>query len=169
MGAAVLLIPPLCLLIAAVSDLLTMTIPNRIPLFLIASFAIIAPVSGLPWAEISMSLVAGALVLTVCFGFFAAHLMGGGDVKLLAATAIWFGFSHSLAAFIVQTAFWGGCLTLVVMLLRKQADRYASIEAMVPTHILTTKKVPYGVAIGIAGMMTFWDSPIAVAALNLLK
>lgn len=169
MSAAILLILPLSLLIAAVSDLLTMTIPNRVPLFLLASFAILAPVSGLPLAEISMSLVACGLVLAVGFGFFSFNLMGGGDVKLLAATALWFGFSQSLASFIVQTAFWGGCLTLVVMLLRNQATRFAAIEAVVPAQLLTTTKVPYGIAIGIAGVITFWDSPIALAALHLLK
>ena len=168
MGAAVLLIPPICLLIAAVSDLSTMTIPNRIPLFLIASFIVLAPISGLSWAEISMSFAAGALLLAVCFGFFALNLMGGGDVKLLAATALWFGFSQSLAAFIVETAFWGGLLTLILMLLRAQANRFSTIEAVVPNQILATNKIPYGVAIGIAGIMTFWESPIAMAAFDML-
>ena len=115
-----------------------------------------------------MSVAAGALMLVVCFGFFALHLMGGGDVKLLAATAVWFGFSQSLAAFIIQTAFWGGLLTLFILLLRAQANRFAVIETVVPAQILATKKIPYGVAIGIAGIMTFWDSPIALAALKML-
>lgn len=115
-----------------------------------------------------MSVAAGALVLAVCFGFFALHLMGGGDVKLLAATAVWFGFSQSLSAFIVQTAFWGGLLALLLILLRAQANRFAVIETVVPAQILATKKIPYGVAIGIAGIMTFWDSPIALAALKML-
>lgn len=168
-GAAILMIAPICLFIAAVSDLFTMTIPNRIPVLLLASFAVLAPASGLPWAEISMSVAAGALVLAVCFGFFALSIMGGGDVKLLAASALWFGFSPALGAFIVATAIWGGVVTLLVMLLRRQADRFAVIGSVVPAQILTTKKVPYGIAIGIAGMMTFWDSPIALAALELLK
>ncbi|MFN7104243.1 MAG: prepilin peptidase, partial [Pseudorhizobium sp.] len=144
------------------------TIPNRIPLFLIASCLVLSPNSGLPWAEISMSFAAGAVVLAVCFGFFALNLMGGGDVKLLAATALWFGFSQSLAAFIVQTAFWGGLLTLVIMLLRAQAGRFAAIESVVPAQILATKKIPYGVAIGIAGILAYWESPMAVAALGML-
>src|SRR5690606_22925006 len=159
---AILMIPAICLFIAAVSDLFTMTIPNRISVFLLASFAVLAPVSGLPWAEISMSMAAGAIVLAVCFGFFALNIMGGGDVKLLAASALWFGFSSALGAFIVATALWGGIITLFVMLLRNQANRFATLEAVVPAQILTTKKVPYGVAIGIAGILTFWDSPIAV-------
>ncbi|MCF6369238.1 A24 family peptidase [Rhizobium halophilum] len=168
-GATLLIIVPVCLFIAAVSDLFTMTIPNRISVFLLASFAVLAPVSGLPWAEISMSVAAGAIVLAVCFGFFALNIMGGGDVKLLAASAVWFGFSSALAAFIVTTAFWGGVITLLVMLLRSQSSRFATIEAVVPAQILTTRKVPYGVAIGIAGILTFWEAPIAIAALNLLK
>lgn len=169
MGAAILLIPPICLFMAAVTDLFTMTIPNRLSIFLLASFVVLAPVSGLPWAEISMSFAAGAVVLLVCFGFFALNVMGGGDVKLLAASALWFGFSPALGAFIFQTALWGGLVTLLVMLIRSQADRFAVIGTIVPAQILTTKKVPYGVAIGIAGLMTFWSSPIAVSAMAALK
>ncbi|MCB5201621.1 prepilin peptidase [Neorhizobium sp. T786] len=169
MGAAILLIPPICLFMAAVIDLFTMTIPNRLSIFLLASFMVLAPVSGLPWAEISMSFAAGAVVLLVCFGFFALNVMGGGDVKLLAASALWFGFSPALGAFIFQTALWGGLVTLLVMLIRSQADRFAVIGTIVPAQILTTKKVPYGVAIGIAGLMTFWSSPIAVSAMAALK
>lgn len=167
-GAAILMIAPVCLFIAAISDLFTMTIPNRVSIFLLASFAVLAPVSGLPWAEISMSVAAGGLVLAVCFGFFALNIMGGGDVKLLAASAVWFGFSPALGAFIVATALWGGVVTLLVLLLRAQANRFAVIETVVPAQILATKKIPYGVAIGIAGIMTFWDSPIALAALKML-
>lgn len=169
LGAAILLIPPICLFMAAVTDLFTMTIPNRLSIFLLASFVVLAPVSGLPWAEISMSFAAGAVVLLVCFGFFALNVMGGGDVKLLAASALWFGFSPALGAFIFQTALWGGLVTLLVMLIRSQADRFAVIGTIVPAQILTTKKVPYGVAIGIAGLMTFWSSPIAVSAMAALK
>lgn len=169
LGAAILLIPPICLFMAAVTDLFTMTIPNRLSIFLLASFVVLAPVSGLPWAEISMSFAAGAVVLLVCFGFFALNVMGGGDVKLLAASALWFGFSPALGAFIFQTALWGGLVTLLVMLIRSQADRFAVIGTIVPAQILTTKKVPYGVAIAIAGLMTFWSSPIAVSAMAALK
>ena len=168
-GAAILMVPAICLFMAAVMDLFTMTIPNRLSIFLVASFAVLAPVSGLPWAEISMSIAAGAVVLVVGFGFFYLNIMGGGDVKLLAASAVWFGFSAALGAFIVQTALWGGLITLLVMLLRLQADRFAMIGHILPAPVLVSKKVPYGVAIGIAGMLTFWSSPIAVSALTLLQ
>ena len=169
MGAAILLLLPICLLIAAISDLFTMTIPNRLSIFLLASFVVLAPVSGLPVAEISMSFAAGAIVFAVCLGFYALNVMGGGDVKLLASSAVWFGFSAALGAFILQTALLGGLVTLIVMLLRSQADRFAVIDSLVPEPILTTKKVPYGLAIGLAGLVTFWNSPIAIAALAGLK
>ena len=41
--AAILLVFPLCLVFAAISDLLTMTIPNRVSLILMISFAVLAP------------------------------------------------------------------------------------------------------------------------------
>ena len=45
---------------------------------------------------ISMHVAAGFAVLTIAFVFFACGWIGGGDAKLAAATALWFGFDHSV-------------------------------------------------------------------------
>lgn len=66
-AAAVFLILPLCLAMAAFSDLLTMTIPNRISLILVASFLLLAPFSGLGLEMIGMHLAAAAIVFGACF------------------------------------------------------------------------------------------------------
>ena len=82
-----LLLFPALMAFAAVSDLTTMKISNRISLLLLAGFVLLAAVSGMSWHAISMHLVAGVVVLVLAFGCFAAGWIGGGDAKLAAATA----------------------------------------------------------------------------------
>ncbi|HEU4986579.1 MAG TPA: peptidase, partial [Rhizobiaceae bacterium] len=45
--AAILVIFPFCMVFAAVSDLLSMTIANRVSIILMAAFAAVAPMSGM--------------------------------------------------------------------------------------------------------------------------
>ncbi|MFI7996087.1 prepilin peptidase, partial [Acinetobacter baumannii] len=60
--AVIFLALPLCLAFAAFTDLLSMTIPNRIPLILLLSFIVIAPFSGMDWQTFGMSLAAAGAV-----------------------------------------------------------------------------------------------------------
>src|SRR5690606_30343720 len=92
---------PFCMVFAAVSDILSMTIANRVSLILIATFAMVAPMTGMDWATFGWHFAAAGLVLSVTFSLFALGAMGGGDAKLLAATALWMGFSTELVAYLV--------------------------------------------------------------------
>ncbi len=98
--AAILMVFPLCLAVAAISDLLTMTIPNRVSAILLASFLIVAPLAGLSPQGIALHLMAGLVVFSVCFSLFAMNVMGGGDAKLLTAAAVWFGWNQALMLFV---------------------------------------------------------------------
>src|SRR3954452_12428026 len=91
-----LLLFPALMAFAASSDLLTMTISNRISLILVGAFFILAVWSGMPLADIGMHALAGVAVLVVTFVFFARGWIGGGDAKLAAATALWLGFDQLL-------------------------------------------------------------------------
>ena len=162
----VLSILPLGLALAAISDLATMTIPNRVPVALLASFLILAPFSGVAWPEIGMSLVAGLAVFGVCFALFALNVMGGGDAKLLTAAAIWFGFNHSLLVFLVTVGYVGGAVTLVFLLLRSQAGSVMAMGIPLPPSLVNAKKIPYGIAIAIAGFLTFEQAPIHLLAMK---
>ncbi len=168
-SAAICAVPALCLVIAAISDLRTMTIPNPLCAVLLASFLVAAPTVGLAWADIGMSLVAGLAVFAVCFGLFALNVMGGGDAKLLTAIAVWYGFDHSLLVFLVTTGYVGGAVTLVVLLLRSQAGTVTAMGIPLPPSLSTAKKIPYGVAIAIAGLLTFGQSPIYLLATRALQ
>jgi prepilin peptidase CpaA len=158
------MIMPVCLALAALTDLLTMTIPNRIPAVLLASFLILAPFSGLTWPDMGMSVVAGIVVFAGCFGLFAINVMGGGDAKLLTAAAVWFGFNQSLLVFLVAVSFVGGLLTLAVLLVRSQSNSVLAMGIPLPASLTTAKKIPYGIAIAIAGFLTYDQSPIFLLA-----
>ncbi|MBY5403293.1 prepilin peptidase [Rhizobium sp. WSM1274] len=168
-AAAVFLILPLCLAIAAFSDLFTMTIPNRVSLILVASFLLLAPLSGLSLEAIGMHLVAAAIVFGACFALFAFNVMGGGDAKLLSATALWFGLNQSLAFLMTDVAAVGGLVTLLILLVRTQANTILAIGLPVPISLLLAKKIPYGIAIAIGGFMAFPSSPLFLVALESLK
>lgn len=159
-AAAIPLILLTGLALAAITDLLTMTIPNRIPAVLLASFLILAPFSGLAGPDIGMSLIAGLVVFAACFGLFAINVMGGGDAKLLTAAAVWFGFNHSLLVFLVAVSFIGGLLTIAILMIRSQSNSVLAMGIPLPASLTTAKKIPYGIAIAIAGFLTYDQSPI---------
>ncbi|NKN35328.1 peptidase [Agrobacterium sp. a22-2] len=164
--AIVFVIFPLCLTLAAFTDFLEMTIPNRIPVVLLGAFAIAAPLAGLGVTDIGFHLLAGLVVFAVCFALFAFNVMGGGDAKLLTAAAVWFGLNLSLVSFLVNVAYIGGALTLLILLLRARSNTMMAIGLPLPGSILHAKKIPYGIAIGIAGLLTYPQSPLVLWAMQ---
>ena len=116
-GIRLLLFPAL-MAFAASSDLLTMTISNKLSLALMASFFVLTLVIGMSWPAFGMHLAAAALVLVISFGFFSQGWIGGGDAKLVAATALWFGFDN-LLDYLVYASLFGGVLTIALIQFRK--------------------------------------------------
>lgn len=167
--AIVFVIAPICLVLAAWTDFLEMTIPNRIPAILLGTFLLIAPFSGLTFVEFGWHLVAAALVFGLCFGLFAMNVMGGGDAKLLTAAAIWFGFNPSLFEFLAYTGYLGGALTVLIILLRANWDKVATIGVKLPPALMHAKKVPYAIAIGAAGLIAYPQSPLMLAAIASIR
>jgi prepilin peptidase CpaA len=150
---------------AAFSDLLTMTIPNRVSVVLLASFFAIAPFAGLTLHDMALHLLAGAIVFGICFALFALHIMGGGDAKIMTASAVWFGFNPTLMQYVAYISVLGGLLSLVVVMIRANHDTILASRIPVPATMLHAKKVPYGVAIGAAALLAFPASPLAQAAI----
>src|SRR3954465_4023119 len=89
-----LLLFPALMAFAAASDLFTMTIPNRVSLALAGGFLALALLTGMGFYDILNHLAAGAFVLTVAFACFTLGWVGGGDAKMVAGAALWFGFGH---------------------------------------------------------------------------
>lgn len=167
--AAILTVLPLCLAIAAISDLLTMKIPDHLSIILALSFLAIAPFAALPIQIIGMHLLAAFIVFSACFALFAVNVMGGGDAKLLSAAAIWFGFNQSLLGFIIYVGLAGGILALLILIIRARWNTILAMGLPVPSSIILAKKIPYGIAIAIGGFLAYPSSPLFVAALEGLK
>lgn len=162
-AAIIFVIPPICFVMAALTDFLEMTIPNRIPVILLSAFLLVAPFSGLTLGEFGWHVAAAGLVFAVCFGLFALNVMGGGDAKLLSAAAIWFGFNHSLFEFLAYTGYLGGVLTIMVMLVRANWAKFATLGVKLPKTLMVANKIPYAIAIGAAGLMAYPQSPLMIS------
>ncbi len=155
-----------CMLYAAVNDMLSMTIANRIPVILAATFPIFAWFAGMDAMTIGLHLAIGVGMLFLTFALFAAGAMGGGDAKLIAATSIWFGLSLALAQYLIWSAMLGGLLTLVLVVYR--ATPLAPAMAHLPAfrHFGDPEKgIPYGIALAPAAILALPGSELGAWAL----
>ena len=137
---ALLALLAVLLVVAAVIDVRTFTISNRLN----AAVALLAPVYWLsialplwPHAAIQVGVAAGVFALLA--GAFYLGMMGGGDVKLAAALALWFS-PAATAKFLVIMSIAGGVLTLAVVAAHRIRRREGRPE------------IPYGVAIAFGGL-----------------
>ncbi len=143
----------IALLIAAFTDLKSRKIAN----WLNGAIALGAPVfwwaSGMAfWPDIAIQFGMAVATFAVLSVLFALRAMGGGDVKLLTALALWIAPAHFLQL-IVMMALLGGVLTLVFggwHIIRRQKDKIA---------------IPYGVAIAAAGLWVIGSFYVPASAL----
>jgi len=148
---------PICVAYAAVSDLTSMTIPNWIPVTLVAGFMALAPFVGLDLWTIGMHLAVAAAVLLIGFGCFAMGWMGGGDAKLAAAIVLWFGPVDGVA-FVAFSAILGGGLTILLVAMRRSIPQgvFAVLRAPWLARLHDPKEgVPYGVALAAAALVLY--------------
>ena len=150
-----LLLFPALMAFAAASDLFTMTISNRVSLALAAGFLALAILSGMAFHDILSHLGAGAAVLAVAFVCFAMGWVGGGDAKVAAAAALWFGFGH-LLNYLVYASLFGGALTLLLLQFRQWPLPYlfAGQAWLLKLHAKETG-IPYGIALAIGALMIY--------------
>jgi prepilin peptidase CpaA len=169
--ARLMLFPALMAFVAA-SDLLTMKISNRISLALVAGFLVLAPFSGMGSHDFLMHLGAGATVLAVAFACFAIGQVGGGDAKIAACVALWFGFGHILE-FLLCASLFGGALTLVLLQLRQWPLPYPlnGQDWLLRLHDKRSR-VPYGIALTFGALMVYpetnWIKAIDLTHLAML-
>jgi prepilin peptidase CpaA len=164
-----LLLFPALMAFAAASDLLTMTISNRVSLALAAGFLALALLSGMGFYDLLSHLGAGGGVLTVAFACFAMGWIGGGDAKLAAAAALWFGFGH-LMNYLVYASLFGGALTLLLLEFRQWPLPYAFAGQtwLLRLHAKDSG-IPYGIALAIGALVIYpqtdWIKAIDLAHL----
>ena len=126
---------------AAIVDLRTRTIPNWLNLVI----AMMAPLfwwsTGIAFYPDAVERLCGAyLIFVLFFGMFCLGGMGGGDVKLGTAIAMWFAPLATLFFFVV-TSLAGGVVTIAAWI---HHHRMKGAEGKT--------EVPYGVAIAVGGM-----------------
>jgi prepilin peptidase CpaA len=155
LDVARLLLFPALMAFAAASDLFTMTISNRVSLALAAGFLMLAVLSGMGVSDILSHVGAGAMVLLVAFGCFAMGWVGGGDAKVAAAAALWFGFAH-LLNYLLYASLFGGALTLLLLQFRQWPLPYALTgQAWLLRLHAKESGIPYGIALAIGALMIY--------------
>lgn len=161
---ALMVIFPVLVIFAGASDLLTMTIPNKVSLALVAGFLGLAAFGGLPPSAILLHAAAAGLVLVVTFVFFALGWIGGGDAKLAAAISLWLGFAL-LPEYLTVSAVAGGALTIVVIVLRRvPLPRAAQGWAWLSRIRDAGSGVPYGIALAGAALAVYPKAEIWTTA-----
>jgi prepilin peptidase CpaA len=155
--ARMLLFPAL-MAFAASSDLFTMTISNRISILLVAGFLILAALGGMDLQTMALHAGAGLLILVIAFGCFAMGWMGGGDAKIAACIALWFGFPH-LLDYLTYASLFGGALTLLLLKFRQWPlpNRLSSLPWLLRLHDKDTG-VPYGIALAMGALLIYPDT-----------
>lgn len=149
----------ICQIMAAVNDALTMKIPNWISLLLLAGFICVMPFAWVDFATFGEHLLVGLGVFVVAFGMFAVGWLGGGDAKLLAATAFWWQVPD-LFPYLFVTAIAGGVLALFLIIGRKYIPARMLTSQWLYRMFKDETKMPYGIALAIGALMTLPKSQI---------
>lgn len=142
---------------AAVSDVRTMTIPNRVSLAAIAIWPIWLLAVGAGGVAggvgVLVAIAVAAAVLVLGFVLFAMNWVGGGDAKLAAAVALWAGPSL-IAEFLLVMALAGGAVALAIVGWRAINRKLIAVP-FAPTSseaARATADLPYGVPIAAGGL-----------------
>ncbi len=148
---------------AALSDGLRFRIPNAASLGIALLYPAHVLASALP-VEWPWALLIAGILFAVGLALFARGMVGGGDVKLLSAAALWAG-PHLILWLLIVMGLTGGLLSVIAWLLHYlQRFRTAGWAALTlpPPDGRVFERVPYGVAIAAGGAYT------AVTAIHLL-
>ncbi len=110
-----------------------------------AAIALLAPLwwwaNGLPiMPDMAAQVLIAVVVLVLFYGAFAMGWMGGGDVKMIGALALWLP-GQTLLFMLTIMSIIGGVLTLLMMVDHWRTKSPGAVET------------PYGVAIAMASMI----------------
>ena len=144
MGALAIL-----LIVAAVTDAMSYLIPNWISVALVVLFLVSAGLGGGALVSILPHIWTALATFAVGCAIFAFRLMGGGDVKLWAAIALWLG-PDLILPHAVLVALLGGLFGVAIFAARLARERLKPR----PTFSAVSKSpVPYGIAIAAAALV----------------
>lgn len=149
----VLLALSLLLIAAAVEDMARLRISNAFPLLVVGLYAVWVATVG--WEnDIWRNGTVFLGMFAVGCGLFAMRAMGGGDVKLMTACALWFDWT-GVIPWLIYVTVGGGVLALVLMAGRRLVPQRVREG---PSIALFDKKgaIPYGVAIALGTIMALY-------------
>ncbi len=132
------------LLAAAISDLRAYRIPNALPAILMLLFGVAQIMDSsatVPWSNLAhfgISLIVGMFL-------FSRGWIGGGDAKLYAATALWFAWDGAVTLLFFTTI--AGAVLAAAFI----AARLLGLRKNIPKK---DRRIPYGVAIAIGGVVS---------------
>lgn len=149
---------PALMIAAAASDVLTLRIPNLLPLLISALFFPVAIFAGMSLAMIGLHVATAAVFLVAGFLLFLRGLIGGGDAKLLAAAALWIGYPACFPL-LVFSALAGGVLAIGVASLHvvevESRLRQSRLSGLLGAF---RPDVPYGFALAAGAIMALPQS-----------
>ena len=154
---------PALVIVAALKDVTSFTIPNWISIALALAFAPAAFAGGMALGDVGLHLAVGFAALVAGIAMFALRWIGGGDAKLFAASSLWLGLAP-MPTFLMITALAGGGLAIALVNLRSNWARTLIPAGPAWVERLREPKgdAPYGVAIAAGALVAF---PQAAAAL----
>lgn len=161
LAALLLILFPAGVIVAALKDATSFTIPNWVSGAIVLAFFPVALIVQLPLGAFGVCLLAGLIALVCGMGMYAAGWCGGGDAKLLAACALWLGWSGA-PVFLLATGLAGGALAASLILARKGIiGAYASTTPGWFGRLMSPEEdLPYGLAIAVGALAAFPFSPL---------
>ncbi len=150
---------PILMIVAALSDLMSLRIPNWLTALTAVLFFPMAFLTGMPLAEFGWHILAGVILFAAGFTLFSLRFFGGGDAKLMAAAGLWFGTAQTMP-FLVATVIAGGVLALAVAfwsLFMTLVDIHGTGEntQLGKAARKIKPKLPYGFAFAIGAIVAF--------------
>ena len=151
---------PILVIVGALRDVTTMTIPNWVSLALIGLFFPAAFAAGLPLGAVGTNVGVGVAALLVGMVMFALRWVGGGDAKMMAAAALWLG-ADAAPQFLLWTGVAGGLFAVLLLQARAYGQPYAGKAPRWVGRLLEPKgDIPYGVAICAGALAAFPASAV---------
>ena len=149
---------PAVVIIAAMRDVTTFTIPNWLSFAAVLIFFPAALLVHLPLRALELSVLVGFVALALGILMFSVGWIGGGDAKLFAACAFWLGWP-AILPFLMWTSLAGGVLALTLLWSRKVAATMPSVGPVWFGRLMQAGgDVPYGLAIAVGALIAFPSS-----------
>jgi len=144
-------------LIASFHDVKTYTIPNYYPLIIVGLFGFTAAFIQLAPSVILMHVVSAIIAFLIGMGLFIAGLMGGGDIKLFAAIALWL-LPVNLLVFTFFVTMSGLVISLIILLFYVFRQRLITDPPLGYKDLFRQSRkirIPYGPAIALGSVLFF--------------